>query len=33
MQACQNYPIDLKLGMMISDTVKYNVESVATIKL
>ena len=28
---CHNCPIDFKLGMMIFDTVRYNVESVATL--
>ncbi len=27
---CQNCPIDFKLGMMIHNTVMYNVESVTT---
>ena len=27
---CQNRPIDFKLGMMIPNTVRYNVESATT---
>ena len=30
-QACQNCPMTFKLGMMIPDTVRENVESVATL--